>query len=207
MHYSPLTKALMDALATLPSIGAKSAQRLAFHLLAQNSREKGFALAKALDHAMTHIQFCQQCRIFCEHDLCGICSDSKRDQQVVCVIESPADLLAIEQSQHYKGLFFVLHGRISPLDGMGPESCGMDQFFALVEQKKISEVIIATSSTMEGEATAHYITHQLRDRHDQTITLSRIAQGVPIGGELEYLDNGTLRLALQSRTRIPETTF
>jgi recombination protein RecR len=207
MHYSPLTKALIDALATLPSVGTKSAQRLAFHLLAQKSREKGLSLSKTLDDAMRNIQFCQQCRIFCEDNLCGICSNHKRDQHLICVIESPADLLAIEQSQHYHGLFFVLHGKISPLDGMGPESCGMDQLFQLIHQKSITEVIVATSSTMEGEATAHYITHQLRELYGNKITLTRIAQGVPIGGELEYLDNGTLRLALASRTLIPETTF
>lgn len=207
MHYSPLTKALIDALATLPSVGAKSAQRLAFHLLAQKSREKGLSLAKAVDEAMQHIQFCQQCRIFCEDELCGICSNPKRDQHLICVVESPADLMAIEQSQHYQGLFFVLHGKISPLDGMGPESCGMDQLFQLIQRKAMTEVIIATSSTMEGEATAHYITHQLRELYGNHIALSRIAQGVPIGGELEYLDNGTLRLALSSRTLIPETTI
>jgi recombination protein RecR len=207
MHYSPLTKSLIDALATLPSVGAKSAQRLAFHLLAQESREKGLSLAKAIEKAMTEIKFCQQCRIFCEDDICGICADPKRDQHTICVLESPADLMAIEQSQHYRGLFFVLHGKISPLDGMGPESCGMDQLFQLIHQKGITEVIIATSSTMEGEATAHYITHQLREIYGNKIALSRIAQGVPIGGELEYLDNGTLRLALSSRTLIPETTI
>jgi recombination protein RecR len=206
MQYSPLTKALIDALATLPSIGSKSAQRLAFHLLAQESRQKGLALANAIDEAMKSISLCEQCRVFCEDVLCPICMSDKRDQRIVCVVESPADLVAIEQSQHFRGLYFVLHGRISPLDGVGPEECGMPDLFALIKKHTIHEVIIATSATMEGEATAHYITHQCRTLHGNDITLTRIAQGVPIGGELEYLDNGTLRLALSSRTPIEETT-
>lgn len=205
MQYSPLTKSLIEALASLPSIGNKSAQRLAFHLLAQTSREKGMRLAKALEQGMSDIHFCGQCRFFTEQAICNICEDFRRDQHMICIVESPADLIAIESSQHYKGLYFVLHGKISPLDGMGPEACGMEQLFQLISQKDIKEVIIATSSTMEGEATAHYITHQLRDMHGTNIHLSRLAQGVPMGGELEYLDNGTLRLALQSRTAIAET--
>jgi recombination protein RecR len=197
--YSPLTQALIHALQGLPGIGPKSAQRMAFHLLATKGQEKGARLADALKEGLGAIDYCQQCRHFTEKPLCSICVSPQRDERLLCVVQSPADIVAIESSQAYRGRYFVLHGHLSPLDGVGPVELGLDDWFEKLDSTVVSEVIIATNPTAEGRATAHYIASQLQKR---SIKCSRIAHGVPIGGELEYLDGGTLNHAFVSRREI-----
>ena len=197
--FSPLTKQLIDALRGLPGVGPKSAQRLAFHLLAKSGQAKGKSLADALQQAIAKVGYCQLCRNYTEHDTCDLCCHSKRDPSVLCIVESPADVSALEQTSSYRGLYFVLHGHLSPLDGIGPNEIGIPDLLQRLTKEPVTELIIATNPTMEGKATAHYIaTHVDREK----ITCSRIAHGVPIGGELEYLDGGTLSHALQSRVTI-----
>jgi len=200
MKFSPLIDQLVQALRCLPSVGPKSAQRMAFHLLERN-REAGMQLAEILQIALTQIGHCRQCNTLSELEICGICSNTRRDQQTLCIVESPADVLALEQAGSYRGVYFVLMGHLSPIDGIGPEEIGIDRLLERVDARsdqmqKINEVILATNPTVEGEATAYYITEQVKSRG---VLVSRIAHGVPLGGELEYVDSGTLAHALSGR--------
>ena len=195
MAFSPLIDQLVDALRCLPGVGPKSAQRMAFHLL-ERDREGGFKLAQQLNSAMEGVSRCQDCRTLTEQPQCTLCANAKRDRSTICVVESPVDVLAFEQSGHYRGLYFVLMGHLSPIDGIGPEQIGISHLIERVKNESVSEVILATNPTVEGEATAFYITSQLQVIG---VTVSRIAHGVPLGGELEYVDVGTLAHALEGR--------
>jgi len=192
---SPLLQNLIQALRVLPGVGPKSAQRMAFYLLQRNV-DGGKQLSEVLADALENIGQCQQCHTLAEADLCGICSNPRRDQSVLCVVGSPADLLAIEQSGSYQGLYFQLTGHLSPIDGIGPEEIGIDALMELVARKPVEEVILANNPTVEGEATAYYIANLLAE---QSIKLTRIAHGIPMGGELEYVDGGTLTHAFNGR--------
>lgn len=194
--FSPITKQLIESLRWLPGIGQKSAQRMAFKLLNPAHHENGRRLLQAIELALTQIKQCQNCRMYTEHQLCELCSNPRRNNNQLCVAESPADVIAIEQSACYSGRYFVLYGHLSPLDGLGPTEIGIPQLLQQLKQQQYQEVILATNSTMEGEATAHYIATELQK---YKIRCSRLAHGVPIGGELEYLDGHTLAHALQSR--------
>ncbi len=195
MSSSPLLDRFIDALQCLPGIGRKSAQRIAFQLL-QRDRERALKLADAIREAMEHIGHCSRCRTFSETALCQICDSSKRDASLLCVVENPLDVSAIGQSSDYQGLFFVLMGHLSPIDGITPSKLGMDTLKERFAEGEIKEMIVATGTTMEGEATAHYL-KELAAEFD--IVVSRIAYGIPVGGELEYVDSSTLSLALSSR--------
>ena len=195
MQHSPALSALIEALRALPGVGPKSAQRMAFHLL-QDARPAAQVLAAALQRAVERVARCGQCRMLTEAPLCDICASSQRDAALLCVVESPADVVAIEQSGGYRGRYFVLMGHLSPLDGIGPEHLGGAQFTALLDVGQVREVILATNSTVEGEATAHFLAQLVRQRG---IGVSRIAHGVPVGGELEYIDGGTLAHAMAGR--------
>ncbi|WP_101757112.1 recombination mediator RecR [Oceanicoccus sp. KOV_DT_Chl] len=195
MAFSPLIDQLVDALRCLPGVGPKSAQRMAFHLL-ERDREGGFKLAKKLEQSMTGVTRCENCRTLTEQLRCSLCEDPKRDQSTICVVETPADVFAFEQSGIYRGLYFVLMGHLSPIDGIGPAEIGVSDLLLRLRQEKIDEVILATNPTVEGEATAFYITEQVKALN---IKVSRIAHGVPLGGELEYVDAGTLAHALAGR--------
>jgi len=198
MLYPPSLLALIEALRVLPGVGPKSAQRMAFHLLERN-RSGAQLLAGALEAARKDVGHCQRCRMFAEEELCPVCASRSRDRTLLCVVESPADVVAVEQSGSYKGLYFVLMGHLSPLDGVGPEQIGMPQLETILAQGEVKEVILATNPTVEGEATAHFIA-EMANR--QQIKPSRIAHGVPVGGELEYVDGGTLAHALAGRHAI-----
>jgi recombination protein RecR len=193
MKHSPLVQRLIEGFTVLPGVGPRSAQRMTYWLLERN-REGGSRLAAALEAAMQGVKHCSRCRNFAESELCPVCADSRRDQAQVCIVESPADVLAIEQSGEFRGRYFVLMGHLSPIDGIGPEEIGLD----LLERQlgDIRELILATGTTVEGEATAHYVLDMVRGT---AITVSRIAQGVPMGGDLEYVDGATLAQALKSR--------
>jgi recombination protein RecR len=195
VKYSPGLARLIEALRVLPGVGPKSAQRMAFHLLERN-RDGGRALARALEDATSQVVHCRRCRMLTEGDLCEICAAPKRDASALCVVESPADVVAVEQSGGYQGRYFVLMGHLSPLDGVGPEQLGFDGLEALLDEGAILEVILATNPTVEGEATAHFIGELVARRG---IRATRIAHGVPVGGELEYVDGGTLAHALAGR--------
>ena len=194
----PSIEQLIEALRCLPGVGPKSAQRMTFHLLEHN-RDGGVRLAKTLSHALENVQHCQRCRILSETEICNRCNDNSRRQDQLCIVEMPSDVLAIEQATHYKGQFFVLSGHLSPLDGIGPEALGLPQLIELFDQETIKEVILATNPTVEGEATAHYIS-QLA--HARNIPVTRLAHGIPMGSELEYVDSGTLSHAFSSRESI-----
>lgn len=198
MAFSPLIDRLVDSLRCLPGVGPKSAQRMAFHLLERN-REGALLLAQNLDKAMHGVGRCKQCRTLTESDLCTICSDSRRDDALLCVVETPTDVMAFEQAGDYRGRYFVLMGHLSPIDGIGPDEIGVSYLLERTQNEPIQEVILATNPTVEGEATAYYLTEQLKARG---VMVSRIAHGVPLGGELEYIDVGTLAHALRSRQRI-----
>ncbi len=194
-----LLEQLIEALRVLPGVGQKSAQRMAYHLLERN-REGGKRLATALSEAVERIGHCRRCRDFSESDLCAICASASRDVHLLCVVETPADRLAIEQATDYRGLYFVLHGRLSPLDGIGPRELGLDRLAERLAEDEAQEMIIATNPTVEGEATAHYLA-QLARQHQ--VRPSRPAHGLPLGGELEYVDRGTLSHAFGSRSEVP----
>jgi recombination protein RecR len=198
--FSPLISNLIAALRCLPGVGPKSAQRMAFHILERN-RDNGSTLAQALQQAIATVGHCQRCRMLSENPLCQICNNPKRDEHLLCVVESPADVIALEQAGAYRGFYFVLMGHLSPLDGIGPQEIGIDVLLQRIEQAEIQEIILATNPTVEGEATAHYITNLLKDKK---IRCTRIAYGVPLGGELEYLDGGTLAKAFTARTLLSE---
>lgn len=192
---SPLLAELIEALRCLPGVGPKSAQRMAFHLL-ERDREGGRALAESLEAAMRNIEHCRVCRSFSEAEVCDLCAGSVRDRSSLCVVESPSDLAAIEQATGYRGLYFVLHGRLSPLDGLGPEELGLDLLGQRLAGGEVTELIIATNATVEGAATAHYLAQLAQEAG---VRASRLAQGVPLGGELEYIDRSTLAHAFGSR--------
>ncbi|MEE4661560.1 MAG: recombination mediator RecR [Halieaceae bacterium] len=195
MAFSPLIEQLVESLRCLPGVGRKTAQRMALHLL-EREREAGTALARALDAAMAGVGHCTQCRNFSESEICELCSDTRRDRSTLCVVESPADVLAVEQSGGYRGQYFVLRGHLSPIDGIGPEDIGLDVLRERVQRDGVGEVILATNPTVEGEATAYYLTEMMRA---EGVSISRIAHGVPLGGELEYVDGSTLAHALSGR--------
>lgn len=189
---------LMQALRCLPGVGPKAAQRAALHLL-QRDRAGAQRLATALTHALETIRRCSRCNNFSETSLCDLCESSARDATQLCVVETPADLLMIEQTLAYRGLYFVLMGRLSPLDGIGPREIGLDTLQRRSTDGVVREVILATNFTNEGEATAHYISEMLKDRN---VRVTRMARGIPFGGELEYVDSGTLTQALTERRQI-----
>ncbi len=198
MSLSPLIEQLVESLRCLPGVGRKGAQRMALHLL-ERERDAGLALAAALNEAMEKVGHCSQCRNFSEEELCIICADSRRDTSMICVVESPADVVAIEQSGSFRGLYFVLMGHLSPIDGIGPGEIGLDILKQRVEEGGIEEIILATNPTVEGEATAYYLSELVRD---EPVEVSRIAHGVPLGGELEYVDGNTLAHALSGRRAV-----
>lgn len=191
----PALEALKQALRRLPGVGPKSAQRMAFHLL-ERDQEGARQIAQALSQAVDRVIRCRRCNNFSESELCEICSSPRRDASLLCIVESPSDLISLDQSGVYNGLYFVLMGRLSPLDGIGPEDIGIPRLEALLDEGGIKEVVLATNLTVEGEATAHYISELVRHRN---IKATRIAYGVPIGGELEYTDRMTLARALSGR--------
>jgi len=195
MLYPPSLLQLIEALRCLPGVGPKSAQRMAFHLLEHN-RVGATTLSTSLAAAVKGVGSCRRCRMFAERELCPVCESPARDGSVLCVVESPADVAAVEQSGSFRGRYFVLMGHLSPLDGVGPDELGLPQLEALLREGGISEVILATNPTVEGDATAHYVAEiAARNR----VRASRIAHGVPVGGELEYVDGGTLAHALAGR--------
>ncbi|MBS7457645.1 recombination mediator RecR [Coralloluteibacterium stylophorae] len=198
MSTSPLLEQLIDALRCLPGVGQKSAQRMAYHLL-ERERAGGRRLAERLAEAMEKVGHCERCRDFSESPLCPICSSPARDAQTLCIVETPADRLAIETATGYRGLYFVLQGRLSPLDGIGPRELGLDVLAARLATGEVAELIVATNPTVEGEATAHYLA-QLARGHG--VRPSRPAHGLPLGGELEYTDRGTLAHAFGTRAEI-----
>lgn len=189
---------LVEALRCLPGVGPKSAQRMAYHLL-QRNREGGARLGEILQLAMARVGHCRVCRNFTELDICKTCSDINRDHSTLCIVESPPDMAALDKATDFRGLYFILHGRLSPLDGIGPEQLGLDALCERFDSGEISEIILATNSTVEGEATAHYIGELARARE---LSVMRIAHGVPLGGELEFVDGGTLSHAFAGRTRV-----
>jgi len=199
--FSPLTQKLIDALRCLPGIGPKSAQRMAFQLLAKTGQAKGLSLAGSLVEAIEKVGNCKRCQTYTENENCLLCRNPKRDASQLCVVETAADVIAVEQTNSYRGLYYVLHGHLSPLDGIGPQEIGIPALLERLSSEPIVEVIIATNPTMEGKATAAYIASHI----DQTKTkCSRIAHGVPLGGELEYLDSGTLTHAFYSRVEMEQ---
>jgi recombination protein RecR len=189
---------LVEALRVLPGVGPRSAQRMAYHLL-QHDREGGERLAQALVAALGSVRRCARCNNFTEEELCALCRSPRRDASLLCVVETPADLSMVEQTLSYSGMYFVLMGRLSPLDGVGPRDIGLERLLERAGAGEVQEVILATNFTNEGEATAHYIAEMLRARG---IRVSRIARGVPLGGELEYVDAGTISQALLERREI-----
>lgn len=195
--YPKALKNLVDSLRILPGVGQKTALRMALYLLERNpiGAQK---LSSAIEHAMTDIHKCKQCRNLTDEDICLLCSDPTRDESLLCVVENPADVFALSQSVEYKGLYFVLMGNLSPLDGIGPEDVGLDLLEKRLSDGVIKELILATNPTIEGEATAFYIDEIAKPYHVQ---VTRIAHGVPMGGELEYLDSGTLSHAFRARQR------
>jgi len=195
---SPLLQKLINDLRCLPGVGPKSAQRMAFHLL-EHDKQGAIGLAESLIKAMENIGHCSRCRTFSEHNICTICQSPKRDNQLLCIVESPADVRALEQATDYKGLYFVLMGHLSPIDGVGPEQIGIPQLRQKLQDEPIREVILATNPTVEGETTAHYISELVRSFN---IVPTRIAHGVPVGGELEYVDINTLSHAFQGRREV-----
>jgi recombination protein RecR len=196
--FTPLVQQLIDNLRCLAGVGPKSAQRIAFQLL-ERQREPGLQLARILERALTEVGHCERCRTFSEHPLCNLCSNTERNRAQLCVVETPADVFALEQTHSYKGLYFVLMGHLSPLDGIGPDELHIPLLRRRLQEDQVQELILATNPTVEGEATAHYISNLLKNT---TIHCSRIAHGVPMDGELGYLDVGTLSRAIAARTHI-----
>ncbi len=198
MSHAPLIGRLIEALRCLPGVGPKSAQRMAYHML-ERDREGARRLAETLLEAVEKVGNCRDCRTLSESELCPICSSPRRDRTLLCVVETPSDVQALEHSTGYQGLYFVLLGHLSPLDGIGPKEIGLDQLAARLEQGEVKEVILATNPTVEGEATAHFISEMA---HSRGIRATRIAHGVPLGGELEYVDGGTLSHAFHGRREV-----
>lgn len=195
MLYPPSLSRLIEALRCLPGVGPKSAQRMAFHLL-ERDRDGAREIAAAVSAAVDTLGHCRRCRMFADGESCPVCASATRDRSLLCVVESPADVVAIEQSASYRGCYFVLMGHLSPLDGVGPVEIGIDAFERLLAEGEVREVILATNPTVEGEATAHFLAEVVAR---SGLRASRIAHGVPVGGELEYVDGGTLAHALAGR--------
>ena len=191
---------LVEALRCLPGVGPKSAQRMAYHLL-QRDRPGAQRLADALQQTLDVLRHCQRCNTFTEADLCERCQSGKRDPSLLCVVETPVDMNMMEQTQAYSGLYYVLMGRVSPLDGVGPRELQLERLLTRASDGVVREVILATNFTNEGEVTAHYLTEMLKSR---SIRVSRIARGVPVGGELEYVDSGTLAQAVRERKSLAD---
>jgi recombination protein RecR len=196
MAFTPLLQDLLGALRGLPGVGPKSSQRMAFHLL-ERDRVAAERIVTSLRAALDRVGLCQRCRLFAETELCAICGDARRDAALVCVVETPADVIAIEESGVFRGRYFVLLGRLSPLDGIGPEQLGIGLLLQQLAEGHIREMILATSATVEGEATSGYLAALAGERN---VRATRIAHGVPMGGELEYVDAGTLSHAITART-------
>ncbi len=188
---------LVEALTCLPGVGVKTAQRMAFHLL-ERHRPRGRVLASVLAEALERIRHCSRCRNFTEHELCSICADSQRTAGQLCVVEGPSDVRLLEANTEYRGCYFVLMGRLSPLDGIGPDEIGLPQFEERLRTEAVQEIILAMGTTVESDVTAHVLS-ELGQRHGAAVT--RLARGVPVGGELEYLDANTLTTAFEGRTR------
>lgn len=195
MAFTPLLENLIEALRCLPGVGQKSAQRMAFQLL-ERGREGGRVLSRALSDALDQIGRCDRCQNFSETPVCPICQDGGRQTDIMCVVESPADVMAIEQARDYRGQYFVLMGHLSPIDGIGPEDIGVDLLLRRIHSEDTRELIIATNPTVEGETTAHYIADRLAD---EPVLITRLAQGIPSGGELGYIDGSTLLHAFSGR--------
>lgn len=195
MAFSPLVDELVESLRCLPGVGQKTAQRMAFHLL-EKGRTGGHRLAESLQSAMAGVRRCERCQNFSDTPVCGICENPKRGNGTICVVESPSDLLAIEQAGDYQGGYFVLMGHLSPIDGIGPADIGIDCLLQRINDEDISELILATNPTVEGEATAHYIADRLDGRD---VLITRLAHGIPVGGELGYVDGFTLTHAFRGR--------
>jgi recombination protein RecR len=195
MAYAPLLQQLMDALRCLPGVGPKSSQRMAFYLLERN-RKGAMTLARTLSAAVEGIHHCERCRMLTDKAICDICASAKRDSGSLCVVETPADVYAIENATGFRGKYFVLMGHLSPLDGIGPEELGLEKLEERLAEGGVTEMILATNPTVEGEATAHYLAELARARG---IRATRIAHGVPLGGELEFVDGGTLSHAFSGR--------
>jgi len=198
MSTSPLINRLIESLRCLPGVGPRSAQRMAYHLLEQN-RDAAKQLAEDILLSVEKIGRCTQCRTLSENELCEICANQRRDQSILCIVESPADVHVIEQIADYRGIYFVLMGHLSPLDGIGPKELGLDALASQLDRGHITEIILATNSTVEGEATAHYVAEMASNRK---IKATRIAHGVPIGGELEYVNSTTLSHAFHGRVEL-----
>ncbi len=198
MSHSPLLSQLIDALRCLPGVGPKSAQRMAFHLL-ERDRQGAAKLSLVMKEAMEHIGHCKQCRTLSEDDICQHCADPSKDRSLLCVVETPADVMALDQAIGFKGLYFVLMGHLSPLDGIGPKELGLDLLEQRLQKGEINEIILATNPTVEGETTAHYISKMAMEYDVQA---SRLAHGIPLGGELEYIDGGTLAHAFSGRHKM-----
>ncbi len=200
--FSQSIKCLIEALCLLPGVGPRSAQRMALSLL-KNNRDNGRDIARSLMNAINTVGNCKYCQMLSDNDICLICSNHSRDQQTICIVEGPAEMFAFESSGAYSGRYFVLMGNLSPLDGVTPEDLGIDKLLQYIKQYNINEVILATNSTVEGEATAYYIAELLKDRPETKVT--RLAQGVPMGGELEFINYNTLAQALKYRTELTDT--
>ena len=198
MQHTPRLQQLLEALRCLPGVGQKSAQRMAFHLLHQD-RGAARQISSSLTEALEHIRPCTQCRMFAEAELCDFCASPRRDASLLCAVEGPADVMAIEQAGSFNGRYFVLMGHLSPLDGIGPDDLGLELLEQQLRADAVKEMIVATNSTVEGEATAHYLAEMGRRNN---VGVSRIAHGIPMGGELEYVDSGTLAHALSGRKMI-----
>ncbi len=198
MSLSPLLQQLIEALRCLPGVGPKSAQRMALHLL-ERDRTGATQLSEVLKQAVEHIGHCKQCRTLSETELCGYCTDSRRNDELLCIVETPADVMAINQATDFKGRYFVLMGHLSPLDGIGPSELGLDQLEERLSSGQIKEIILATNPTVEGETTAHYISEMAAD---YGVDATRLAHGIPLGGELEYIDGGTLAHAFSGRRKL-----
>ena len=196
--YSPILQDLIEAFKQLPGIGIKSAQRIVFYLLKENDN-KGQFLADSIQKSFQSIKECDQCRMYTEEETCGICADINRDSEIICIVETPADLIAIENTSQFKGKYFVLMGRLSPIDGIGPDELKIELLISHLQQSNVTDVILAVSPTIEGEATVSYIASLVES---ENIKSSRIAYGVPMGGELEYVDTNTLIQALNNRNPI-----
>jgi recombination protein RecR len=192
---------LILALGCLPGVGRKSAQRMALHLL-ERDQAGASRIADALSVALEKVKHCAQCRNFCDDDVCDICADEQRDQATICVVETPADVIAVESSAAFRGRYFVLLGKLSPLDGYGPEQLGLDLLEQQLAQRNTREIILATSATVEGDITAQYIADFAASRG---VTSSRLARGIPLGGELEFVDSGTLSRAMSGRQQLDKT--
>ena len=201
MNSSPLIDQLMEALRCLPGVGPKSAQRMTLHLL-ERDREGGRKLSAALALALERVGNCVQCRTLTEEAVCRICASASRDRKICCVVESPVDIYAVEQSGIFRGIYFVLMGHLSPIDGIGPEQLGISQLLDKVKDSEIEELIIACNPTVEGDATAYYLAEQLKHCD---VAVSRIAHGVPVGGELEFVDSNTLSHAFAGRKAMEKT--